>query len=175
MTGQNVRTAHQNARRGARASEMTRDTTPASALASQAKSDTQRVTISISGRPLGANQVAGVHWNGWVTGMDGRRARLYTVKRDWMEQAHLAWLEAGRPVFPDGASVFIRAVFGTGNRRDASNYAGAGSVKWVLDALTDCECWPDDSQRYLDVAGVETVYRRDEWAVEIVITERSDG
>jgi len=133
------------------------------------------VTISIPGRPLGANQVGGVHWNGWVTGMDGRRARLYTVKRDWMEQAHLAWLEAGRPVFPDGAAVVIRAVFGHGGRVDESNYAGAGSVKWVLDALTNCGCWPDDSARWLTIAGIETVYRRGAWAVELVITERSDG
>jgi len=147
----------------------------ATTQSAQGEIERQTVVISIPGRTLGANQVAGLHWNGWATGMAGEKARLHTVKRDWMEAAYWAWVEAGRPRFPRGASVFIRAVFGTGNRRDASNYAGAGSVKWVLDALTDCECWPDDSQRYLDVAGVETVYRRGEWAIEVEITERSEA
>ena len=115
------------------------------------------IVLSIPCRPVGANQVSG----GWQS---HERARKQT-KQD----AQFVWMEAGRPVYPDGARIRVRCVFGTGGRRDASNYAGAGSVKWVLDALTECGAWPDDAQRWLDLVGVETVYRRNEWAVEIEI------
>jgi len=115
------------------------------------------ILLSIPTHPIGANQVSG----GW---QPHERAREQT-QRD----TALVWMEAGRPTFPDGAVIRVRCVFGTGGRRDASNYAGAGSVKWILDALTECGAWPDDSQRWLEFAGVETVYRRGVWAVEIEI------
>ena len=139
-----------------------RDTTPRSERASEAKFDTQCVSIVVPGHPLGANQVGGRHW--------GTRNR---DRLDWQNAAYWAWVEAGRPRFPRGAVVSITCVFGTPGRRDASNYAGAGSVKWILDALTNAEVWPDDSQRWLDLAAVETVYRRGEWAVVLLISERS--
>ena len=101
--------------------------------------------------------------------MHGKHWRaLQRQKKYWMDTAGNVWLEAGRPVWPDGVRVVIRAVFGHGGRRDAGNYA-AGSAKWAMDALTECGAWPDDAQRYLQIAGLETVYRRGEWGIELEI------
>lgn len=132
----------------------------------------RQVVISVPGHPVGANQVDSLHWAGRLVGMDGSRERKHAVRRDWQEAARLAWLEAGRPVFADGARVAVVAVFGAPARRDGANYAGSGSAKWIVDALTGCGMWPDDSDRWLSHDGGICTYERGQWRVEIHVTER---
>lgn len=153
MTGQNVRTAPSAARRGARASEMTRDTTPASALASQAKS----VTLSIPGDPPSLNQA-----------MSGRLRHRIREKTQWQQWTYAAWLEAGRPVF-DRPEVRVRCYFATNRRRDAENY----TCKHLVDALTRAGAWEDDNAGVYLQHRAELHIDRDNPRVELVITERS--
>jgi hypothetical protein len=119
---------------------------------------TKTIVLVIPTHAIGANQVGGSYQK--------HRKHKEQVIRD----VGLLWVEAGRPTFRH-AIVRPRITFGTPGRRDSANYHGSGTVKFLIDALTQCGAWPDDADKYVTQAPPVVRYVKGVWTVELLIEE----
>lgn len=116
--------------------------------------------LTIPGKAYGANQVSGKHWR-----------RYETFRKQAQRDTRLVWLEAGSPTFRH-AIVRPRITFGSPARRDAANYYGSGTLKWVTDSLVQCGAFPDDTVEYVTQTVPVIVYKKGCWEIELILEER---